>query len=178
MPIVVPELATGSSSSSASSSSTSLPQDTFDDTLSSPVTERGDDTSVPASGNRSRNPTKIDQKNKNRDSVLAWRNRFRDLPEWLEEFAENLEDKEVPASRGTPANTAQDSGSERPLKVESLKHSIYSHFPKDRKGEICKRSKIIRAPCRKRTGDAVSWAENFGDWITVDHIVLHEGSEP
>ena len=59
----------------------------------------------------------------------------------------------------------------------SGKHSIYAHFPKDRNCEICQRTKITRAPCRKRTGTAVPRAEIFADLITVDHKVLSEGCE-
>ena len=57
------------------------------------------------------------------------------------------------------------------------KHSGYTHFPKDRNCEICHRTKITKAPCRKRTGEAVPRAENFGDLITADHKVLSEGCE-
>ena len=42
------------------------------------------------------------------------------LPEWLEEFTDNLQDAVVPA----PANTSDDSDSERPAKVASRKHSF------------------------------------------------------
>ena len=44
--------------------------------------------------------------------------------------------------------------------------------PKDRNCEICKRTKITRAPCRRRNGGAVPRAENVGDLITADHKVL------
>ena len=47
------------------------------------------------------------------------------------------------------------------------KHSVYTHFPKDRNCEICQRTKITRAPCRRRIGGAVPRAENFGDLITA-----------
>ena len=57
------------------------------------------------------------------------------------------------------------------------KHSVYTHFPKDRNCEICKRTKITRAPCRRRKGEAVSRAANFGDLITADHKVLSDNSE-
>ena len=57
------------------------------------------------------------------------------------------------------------------------KHSVYTHFPKDRNCEICKRTKITRAPCRRRNGGAVLRAENFGDLITADHKVLSEDCE-
>ena len=46
------------------------------------------------SRNRSRNSIK--NKSKNGDNVQASRNRLRDMPDWSEEFTENLEDKEVP----------------------------------------------------------------------------------
>ena len=57
------------------------------------------------------------------------------------------------------------------------KPSLYIHIPKDRNCEICKKTKITRAPCRKRTGEAIPRAENFGDLITADHKVLSEGCE-
>ena len=57
------------------------------------------------------------------------------------------------------------------------KHSVYIHFPKDRNCEICLRTKISIAPCRRRNGGAVPRAENFGDLITADHKVLSENCE-
>ena len=57
------------------------------------------------------------------------------------------------------------------------KHNIYTHFLKDRTCEICKRTKISRAPCRKRTGEALPRAENFGQLKTADHMVLSEDCE-
>ena len=57
------------------------------------------------------------------------------------------------------------------------KHSVYTHFPKDRNCEICQWTKITRAPCRRRIGEAVPRAETFGDLTTADHKVLSEGCE-
>ena len=57
------------------------------------------------------------------------------------------------------------------------KHRGYTHFPKDRNCEICKRTKITRAPCRRRNGEAVPRADNFGDLITADHKVLSDNCE-
>ena len=54
------------------------------------------------------------------------------------------------------------------------KHSIFSHFPKDRNCDICLRTKITRAISRKRTSTVVPRAEKFGDLITADHNVLSE----
>ena len=50
-------------------------------------------------------------------------------------------------------------------------------FPKDRNCEICQRTKITRAPCRRRNGGAVPPAESFGDLITAGHKVLNENCE-
>ena len=47
----------------------------------------------------------------------------------------------------------------------------------DRNCEICKRTKITRAPCRRRNGGAVLRAEKFGDLITADHKVLSDNCE-
>ena len=56
-------------------------------------------------------------------------------------------------------------------------HSIFTHIPKHTNCDVRKRIKVTRAPCRKRTGDAVLCAEKFGDLITPDHKVLSEGCE-
>ena len=105
------------------------------------------------------------------DSMIV----LRDLHEWLEEFTDNLEDTEVHA----PAHISQDSDSERLSKVvsKSKKNCIKTHFQKDRNCEVCLRTKMTRAPCRKRTGEAVPRAEKLDDLITAGHKVLNEGGE-
>ena len=57
------------------------------------------------------------------------------------------------------------------------KHSVYTHFSKDRNCKICQRTKTTRSPCRRLNGGAVLRAENFGDLITVDQKVLSENCE-
>ena len=57
------------------------------------------------------------------------------------------------------------------------KHSVLYSFPKNRNCEICKRTKITRAPCRRRNGEAVLRAVNFGDLITADHKELSDTFE-
>ena len=57
------------------------------------------------------------------------------------------------------------------------KHSTFAHFPKDRHCEVCKRTKMTRAPCRRRTGNPVPRAEKFVDLITAGHRVLSEECE-
>ena len=61
--------------------------------------------------------------------------------------------------------------------VDLGKHSVCAHFPKDRNCEICQRTKITRAPCRRRNGGAVHRADIFGDLITADHKVLSDNCE-
>ena len=95
------------------------------------------------------------------------------IPEWIEHSTEKLEIAEIPAA----AEISHVSDPERPKKVASRKHSSHTHFPKDQNCEVCKRTKITRAPCTRRTGNTVLRAEKFGDLITADHKVLNEGCE-
>ena len=102
-----------------------------------------------------------------------------DILEWLQEFRENLVDDRVPERRDSHASSSHEP-SLKPTTTRSVdlgKHSDYTHFPEDRNCEICQRTKIRRAPCRRRIGGAVPRAENFGDLITADHKVLSEGCE-
>ena len=57
------------------------------------------------------------------------------------------------------------------------KHSTYIHFTENRNCEICQRTIITRAPCRRRNGGAVPHAENFGDLISADHKVFSDYCE-
>ena len=102
-----------------------------------------------------------------------------DIPEWLQEFRENLVDDRVPEHRDSHASSSHEVSLEPTYtRSEDLgKHSVYTHFPKDRNCEICQRTKITRAPCTRRIGGAVPRAEKFGDLITADHEVLGESCE-
>ena len=59
---------------------------------------------------------------------------MRDLPEWLEDYTDNLDDTEVLV----PAHVAQNADSERPTRVasNSRRHSVFNSLPK--KTEIAK----------------------------------------
>ena len=102
-----------------------------------------------------------------------------EIPEWLQEFRENLVDDEIPLHGGSHASSSHEASLEPTTKRrEDLgKHNVHTHFPKDRNCEICKRTKITRAPCRRRNGEAVPRAVNFGDLITADHKVLSDNCE-
>ena len=86
-----------------------------------------------------------------------------EILEWLQEFRENLVDDEIPLQGGSRASSSHEASLEPTTKRrEDLgKHSVYTHFPKDRNCEICKRTKITRAPCRRRNGEAVPRAEKL-----------------
>ena len=102
-----------------------------------------------------------------------------EIPEWLQEFRENMVDDEIPLQGGSHASSSHEASLEPITKRrEDLgKHNVHTHFPKDRNCEICKRTKITRAPCRRRKGEAVPRAVNFGDLITADHKVLSDNCE-
>ena len=57
-------------------------------------------------------------------------------------------DESVSVHRDAPASSSRESASEPRGKVVSGKNSMY--LPKDRHCDICMRTKITRAPCRKR----------------------------
>ena len=103
-----------------------------------------------------------------------------ELPEWLQEFRENLVDDEIPLQGNSHASSSHEVSLEPPTKrrEDFGKHSVYTHFPKDRNCEICQWTKITRGPCRRCIGGAVPLAENFGDLITADHKVLSDNCEP
>ena len=125
-------------------------------------------------------PTKNPKPNKNEDHALERRDPCHsDIPEWLQEFRENFVDDRVPEHRDSHATSSHESSLEpTPTRSADLgKHSVYTHFPKDRNCEICQRTKITRAPCRRRNGEAVPRAANFGDLITADHKVLSDNCE-
>ena len=88
-------------------------------------------------------------------------------------------DDEIPVHGDSHASSSHEVSLEPTFKrrEDLCKHSVKTHFPKDRNCEICQRTKITRAPCRRRNGGAVPRAEHFGDLITADHKVLSDNCE-
>ena len=123
-------------------------------------------------------PTKIPKPNKNENhEQVRGDPYYSDIQEWLQEFRENLVDERVPEHRDSHASSSHESYVELMRSVDLGRHSVYTHFPKDRNCEICHRTKITRAPCRKRIGRMVPRAEYFGDLVTADHKIVSEGCE-
>ena len=102
-----------------------------------------------------------------------------EILEWLQEFRENLVDDEILVHGDSYASSSHEASLEPIFKTrEDLgMHSVYSHFPKDRNCEICKRTQITRAPCRRRNGEAVLRVEKYGELMTTDHKVLSDNCE-
>ena len=88
-------------------------------------------------------------------------------------------DDEIPLQGSAHASSCHEASLEPTTKRrEDLgKHNVHTHFPKDRNCEICQRTKMTRAPCRRCNGEAVPRAVNFGDLITADHKVLSDNCE-
>ena len=59
--------------------------------------------------------------------------------------------------------------------MAARKHCINTHFPKDRNCEVCKRTKMTRAP--RTSAKQYLGQEKTGDVITAVHKVLNEGGE-
>ena len=86
-----------------------------------------------------------------------------DIPEWLQEFRENLVDDRVPEHRDSHASSSHEPSLEpTPTKSADLgKHSVCTRFPKDRKCEVCFRTKITRDPCRRPLAESYLVQKNL-----------------
>ena len=104
---------------------------------------------------------------------------YSEILEWLQEFMAILVGDEIPLQGGSHASSSHNVSLEPTAKRrENLgKHSVYTHFRRDGDCEIWKRTKITRAPCRRRNGEAVLRAAHFGDLTTADHKVLSDNWE-
>ena len=173
-----------SSSSSASSSSptvSEIPVREREDAPNSGISPVHVSTSVDdSSGQPDETQANKIQKPNNKETTIERGNPLdSEIPEWLQEFREILVDDEIPLQGGSHAGSSHEASLEPTTKRREYlgKYSVYTHFPKDRNCEICKRTKITRAPCRRRNGEAVPRAANFGDLITADHKVLSDNCE-
>ena len=181
VPLVVPGLSanSGGSSFSTTQSQVSLREDVHlvcgnrpaSISSSGSVSERSDELANRRLGQES---LKIQTQNKKRDDTKNSDDPLADIPDWLAGFGGNLVEE-----LHAPAHSSPKIDLEHPVEVatKSKTHSIYCHFPKDRKCDVCLRTKITSAPCRRRTGEALPRAEKFGDLITADHKFLSEGCE-
>ena len=139
VPIVVPGLSS-SSSGSSSTSKTPLRQGSYYSTFSScssssptvispvPVSNSVDDRSGRPDDTQAKKPSKTNKKETTMERSDAL---YSEIPEWLQEFRENLVDDEIPVHGDSHASSSHEASSEPIFKRrEDLgKHSVYTHFP-------------------------------------------------
>ena len=111
---------------------------------------RGDPYSSETSEELLTKPSRIQKPNKiNNHEQVRGDPYHSDIPEWLQEFRENLVDDTVPEHRVSHASSSHEPSLEPMRSVDLRKHSVYTHFPKDRNCEICQRTKMIKGPVQK-----------------------------
>ena len=129
-----------------------IESDTSPVTVSTTVDERSGRPDVDQA-NKTLKTNKKEPQKEREDPLLKERRDplYSEIPEWLQEFRENLVDDEIPEHRDSHASSSRKVSLEPTSKrSEDLgKHSVYTHFPKDRSCEICQRTKITMAPCMK-----------------------------
>ena len=97
VPFVVPGLSTSSSSSSSPTSPTSSTEH--------PASTRSESVSDEVRGDSSRGPAETENPNKNEDNEEVRGDPSHGLPEWLEEFKDNLVDESVPEHRDASSSS-------------------------------------------------------------------------
>ena len=80
---------------------------------------------------RKSKPTKHQKQNKQETTIERGNLLDSEIPEWLQEFWENLVDDEIPLQGGSHASSSHEVSLEPTTKRrEDLgKHSVYTHFP-------------------------------------------------
>ena len=169
VPLVVPGLSSSSSGSSATSR-TPMKQESHSSSSSSSspssptvgeiqTRERGDISPVhvsttfddrsgrPDDNQANKNPKPNEKKSKKEqsDSLCS------EIPEWLQEFREILVDDEIPVHGDSHASSSHEASLEPTFKRrEDLgKHSVDTHFLKDRNCEICKKDQKYKGLMQK-----------------------------
>ena len=164
-------------------SSTSSLQDYVIST-DSPAAEKSRSKSAESRGNPLHKPAKIERTNKHEGDEEVQSDLLPDLPDWPRVQRELEGSCLEPRGDPSPGDAATSSSSyELPMepraKVEpgSGKHSVSARILRRTQNcDICLKTKITRASCRRCAGTLVPRAENFGDLIAADHKVLSEGS--
>ena len=149
VPIVVPGLSS-SSSSSSSTSRTPSRQESHSSSSSSLTVggiqsqERGD--RIDSDTSPVQVSTSVDDRSGQPDETTIERGSSlnSEIPEWLQEFIENLVNDEIPVQGDSHASSSPEASLEPIFKRrEDLgKHRVYTHFPQDRN---CQRTKITSA---------------------------------
>ena len=181
VPIVVPGLSTSSSSSLSSSTSLTPSRQEIDHPTSSSSSSTSPTTTVSSDsetreredlcridsypvfvltehverkerGDSLTKPTKNPKTNKNEDHDLERGDLLNsDIPEWLQEFRENLVDDRVPERKDSHASSSHELSLE-PMPARSVdlgKHSVYTHFPERPKLRDLPEDQNYKSPVQK-----------------------------
>ena len=107
----------------------------------------GDGSGQPDETQANKNP----KPNKKETMIARGDPLYSEIPEWLQEFRENLVDDEIPVQGGSHASSSHEASLEPTSKRrEDLgKHCENTHFPKDRNCEICRQNE--RSASRTRS---------------------------
>ena len=105
---------------------------------------------------------------------MAQRDLLRDLREWLQEFTGKRVDGEASVSSSEALGPSEPRRPDPLPRVGSGKHNAFTHVPKDRNHEVCRRTNFTRVPCRKRTSGHILCVEKLGHLLTVDEKVHNE----
>ena len=173
---MVPGLSASSSSTTPSPTSpSSSSQDSVFDVdryTENPVHVRSGSTSEELCGDPLHESTETENKNKNSESEEVQRDISHEVPDWVQEFKENLVDESTSDElRRDPMQRSADTSSsshESPMEPRAYvepgsgKPSVSTHIPKDPNCDICLKTKITRASCRRRADTVVPRAEHFG----------------
>ena len=137
-------------------SSTSSSQDTVTST-ENPAAERRKIMREESRGNPSRG-AETENTNKNEEREELRGGILRDLPDWLQDFKENLVDKKNLRPHQYSPNSSHEFPMEPRARVVSGsgKHSVFSHFPKDLNCDFCLWTEIYKGFLQK-THQRNSW---------------------
>ena len=167
VPFEVLGLSTKSSTTPTPTSSSSSSQDSVfyvKRYTETPVPERSGSASEELWGNLQQKPTETENtKNEGREEVQS--DLLHDLPDWLQDFIETLVDESSltdplgnPAPKdGDTSSSSHELRSEPRAKVVPSKHNMFTHFPKDPNCDICLRTKVTSASCRRRAQSGTFW---------------------
>ena len=125
---------------------------------------------------RSRNSTSVLTANgahpRGGTSVRSWLESVRDRATARRQSGEHRIASTRTQFSGTRSRPSDESGNE--IMETQYFYSLHEYGNCD----VCLRTKITNASCRKRTGEALPRAQKFGDLITSDHKVLNEDVNP
>ena len=125
-------------------------------------------------------PTKNQKPNKNENHKIERGNPlYSEIPEWLQEFRENLVDDEIPEHGDSHASSSHEVSLEPTFKrrEDLCKHSVHTHFPQDRKLRDLSEDQNYKGPVQKTQWRSRTSCRKFVDLITADHKVLSENCE-